>query len=76
MVNLSEAYHAHTHRKGFLACTASLTTLDHDLSKLDDELLFLFFQLPDTQKHIAIEYIRQQVDITNKALEKNIESKY
>lgn len=41
-----------------------------ELSKLDEELLFLFFQLPDTQKHIALEYIRQQVDITNKAFEK------
>lgn len=39
-----------------------------ELSTLDEELLFLFLQLPDTQKHIAIEYIRQQVEITKKAL--------
>jgi len=43
-----------------------------ELSALDEELLFLFFQLPETQQHIAIEYLRQQVDITNKALEKII----
>lgn len=41
-----------------------------ELSPLDEELLFLFIQLPDTQKHIAIEYIRQQVEITNKALDR------
>ena len=40
-----------------------------ELSSLDEELLFLFFQLPETQQHIAIEYLRQQVDISNKALE-------
>ena len=43
-----------------------------ELSSLDEELLFLFFQLPETQKHIAIEYLRQQVDITNRAIEKQI----
>lgn len=48
-------------------------SIDKDeLSSLDEELLFLFLQLPDTQKHIAVEYIRQQVEITNKALEKTI----
>lgn len=41
-----------------------------ELSALDEELLFLFFQLPETQKRISIEYVRQQVEITNKALEK------
>lgn len=41
-----------------------------ELTTLDEELLFLFIQLPDTQKHIAIEYIRQQVDITNKTFER------
>jgi len=43
-----------------------------ELSQLDEELLFLFFQLPDIQKHIALEYIRQQVEITKKANEKKI----
>ena len=48
-------------------------TIDRaELSALDEELLFLFFQLPETQQQIAIEYLRQQVDITNKALEKVI----
>lgn len=41
-----------------------------ELSALDEELLFLFFQLPDTQKRISIEYTRQQVEITTRALEK------
>jgi len=41
-----------------------------ELTPLDEELLFLFIQFQDTQKHIALEYIKQQVDITNKALEK------
>jgi transcriptional regulator with XRE-family HTH domain len=41
-----------------------------ELSKLDEELLFLFFQLPDTQKLIAIEYLKNQVEIVNKAKDK------
>lgn len=41
-----------------------------ELSSLDEELLFLFYQLPDTQKHIAVEYLRQQVHITNEALQR------
>ena len=41
-----------------------------ELSKLDEELLFLFNQLPETQKHITMEYVKQQMIITNKALER------
>lgn len=41
-----------------------------ELSGLDEELVFLFFQLPDTQKHIAIEYIRQQVELTKRAYDR------
>ena len=40
------------------------------LSKLDEELLFLFSQLSETQKLINIEYVKQQVEITNKALDR------
>jgi len=43
--------------------------VDGDLSVLEEELLFLFIQLPDIQKQIAIEYIRQQVRLTLKAIE-------
>jgi len=39
-----------------------------DLSPLDEELVKLFWELPKTQKHIALEYVRQQVDVINKAL--------
>jgi len=45
----------------------------NELSELDEELLFLFFQLPETQKLIALEYIRQQVEIINRAIEKNLD---
>ncbi len=38
-----------------------------DLSPLDEELIKLFWQLPDTQKHIALEYVRHQVEIIEKA---------
>lgn len=41
-----------------------------ELSPLEEELLFLFIQLPDTQKLIAIEYLKQQVEISNKASER------
>ena len=39
-----------------------------EVSPLNEEFLFIFIQLPDTQKHIAIEHIRQQVEISKKAL--------
>ncbi len=39
-----------------------------NLSPLDEELIKLFWQLPDTQKHIALEYVRQQVEVINRAL--------
>jgi len=46
-----------------------------ELSSLDEELLFLFIQLPDTQKHIALEYVKQQVEIINIAVDrKNLDS--
>ena len=45
-----------------------------ELTSLDEELLFLFFQLPDTQKHIAIEYIKQQVELTNKAYDRKFKA--
>jgi transcriptional regulator with XRE-family HTH domain len=47
-----------------------VTANKEDLTRLDEELLFLFFQLPDTQKFIAIEYVRLQVEIINRALKK------
>jgi len=43
-----------------------------ELSALDEELLFLFYQLPETQQHIAIEYIKQQVSIVDKARKREI----
>lgn len=39
------------------------------LSPLDEELIALFWQLPDTQKHIALQYVRQQVEVIEKALD-------
>ncbi len=39
-----------------------------ELSPLDEELIKLFWQLPDPQKHIALEYVRQQVEVIEKAL--------
>ena len=47
-----------------------------ELSSLDEELLSLFYQLPSTQKLIALEYIRQQVKITNKVIENNNKTNY
>lgn len=38
-----------------------------DLSSIDEELLFLFWDLPETQQRITLEYVRQQVEISQKA---------
>jgi transcriptional regulator with XRE-family HTH domain len=41
-----------------------------ELSPLDEELLFVFIQLPETQQLISLEYIKQQLKFFNKANEK------
>lgn len=41
-----------------------------ELTPLHEELLALFDQLPETQQQIAIEYIKQQVQITQKAMDR------
>ena len=38
-----------------------------ELSKLAEELLNYFEQLPDIQQYIALNYVKQQLDITQKA---------
>jgi hypothetical protein len=39
---------------------------------LDEELLMIFWQLPDTQKYIAFEYVKQQLEIISKAKKRDI----
>ena len=38
-----------------------------DLSSLDEELLMIFWQLPEIQQHIALEYVKQQLEVVYKA---------
>ena len=48
-------------------------TIDkNDLTKLDEELIQLFHQLPENQQYIALEYVRQQVDIADKAFQRKL----
>ena len=46
-----------------------------DLSSLDQELLLIFWQLPEIQQHIALEYVKQQLEIVNKAESRSIADK-
>ena len=46
-----------------------------DLSSLDEELLIVFWQLPEIQQHIAFEYVKQQLEIVNKAEFRSISEK-
>jgi len=39
----------------------------NDLSTLDQELIKIFWQLPEVQQHIALEYIKKQLEILNNA---------
>ncbi len=43
-----------------------------ELSSLDEELLALFRQLPDQQKYITLEYVKQQVEISRKAFDRRL----
>jgi transcriptional regulator with XRE-family HTH domain len=53
-----------------------VTVNKDELSKLEEEIIFLFSQLPDTQQRIALEYIKQQVEITIKASDQEFEERY
>lgn len=54
----------------------SITVNKDQLSQLEEELIFLFSQLPTTQQHIALEYIKQQVEITIKAYDQDSNNLY
>jgi transcriptional regulator with XRE-family HTH domain len=54
----------------------SITINKDQLSQLEEELIFLFLQLPSTQQRIALEYVKQQLDITIKANEQELNSQY
>jgi len=46
-----------------------------DLSSLDEELLIILWQLPEIQQHIALEYIKQQLEVVNKAESRSLSKK-
>jgi transcriptional regulator with XRE-family HTH domain len=39
-----------------------------DLSSMEEELVMNFRQLPETQQSIALEYVKQQLDVIEKAI--------
>lgn len=43
-----------------------------ELSSLDEELISLFHQLPESQQYITLEYIKQQADISHKAFQRRL----
>jgi len=43
-----------------------------ELSSLDEELISLFHQLPESQQYITLEYVKQQADISLKAFHRKI----
>lgn len=47
-----------------------------DLSSLDEELLIVFWQLPEIQQHIAFEYVKQQLEVVIKAESRSIAEKH
>ncbi len=54
----------------------SISVNKDQLSQLEEELIFLFSQLPITQQRIGLEYIKQQVDITLKASDQEFNEQY
>lgn len=43
-----------------------------DLTSIEQELIILFSQLPDIQQQISLEYVRQQLVITDRARARNL----
>lgn len=46
------------------------------LSQLEEELIYIFSQLPETQQRIALEYVKQQLNITMRAFERELDDQY
>ena len=53
-----------------------VTVNKDQLSQLEEELISLFSQLPTTQQRIALEYVKQQLDITIKASDQELNDEY
>jgi hypothetical protein len=54
----------------------SITVNKNRLSQLEEELIFLFSQLPNTQQRISLEYVKQQLEMTIKANEQELAAQY
>jgi len=53
-----------------------VTVNKDQLSQLEEELIILFSQLPPTQQRIALEYVKQQLEITIKADDQEFNDRY
>ena len=49
-----------------------VTISKDELSSLDEELISLFQQLPESQQYITLEYVKQQADIALKAFHRQL----
>jgi len=49
-----------------------VTISKDELSSLDEELISLFQQLPESQQYITLEYVKQQADIALKAFHRKL----
>lgn len=54
----------------------SVSVNKDNLSQIEEELIFLFNRLPITQQRISLQYTKQQVEITNKADEHELNEIY
>jgi len=53
-----------------------VTVSKDELSQLEEELIIPLSRLPPTQQRIAIEYVKQQLDITIKAANQEFDDQY
>ena len=63
-------YIAHHYKKPISYFYPPIVSVQGKLSAIEEELLIRFAGIPETQQYIALEYVKQQADLTRKAVDR------
>jgi len=63
-------YIAHHYKKPISYFYPPIVSVHGKLSAIEEELLIRFAGIPETQQYIALEYVKQQAELTRKAVDR------
>ena len=63
-------YIAHHYRKPISYFYPPIVSVQGKLSAIEEELIIRFAGIPETQQYIALEYVKQQAELTRKAVDR------